>query len=420
MRVAVTHPTCWPEVRRGSERLLHDLSHYLAGRGHVVTVISTAPQEGRGGTRRTEQDHGVRHILLPRQGRSPMRFRGFGFFHRFGWQLCDELLLGNYDVVHCLNYHDAWGASLARRRGARFRLVYQMTGIPVRRYFRRIPLDGLMFAAALRRSDVVIAISNFAAKLLREEYGLTGLLIPAPTDTAAYPVPVPKPVDQRPLLLFVGDADEPRKGACLLAQAFAIVKSVIPGCQLGYCGSVGDTTRAAILAAIREEWRQDVTFLGVGDVVGLPALYESATVVVNPAIWEAFGMVLVEALAAGTPVVGCDHAGIPDIISNDRVGRLFEPFPLQEQPASVATNVAGLAAAIQATLGLAGRETTLAACRSHAARFSWQEIGPMYEAALAGYCIATPSTAKLEPSPRSVIGQGRVAPPRPFRPLQKG
>ena len=43
MRLAITHATCWPEVRRGSERMLSDMAGVMAARGHDVTVISTTP-----------------------------------------------------------------------------------------------------------------------------------------------------------------------------------------------------------------------------------------------------------------------------------------------------------------------------------------------------------------------------------------
>src|SRR4051794_35438828 len=124
MRVAITNPYCWPQRRRGSERLLHDLSHWLAARGHDVTVICTAP-----GKRLEQQDGLVRRILLPQRDPLGLHTRWCNFHHRFAFQLEDEIVRGGFDAVHCLNYHDAWGVVRARRRGARPRVVYQMVGI---------------------------------------------------------------------------------------------------------------------------------------------------------------------------------------------------------------------------------------------------------------------------------------------------
>ena len=375
LRIAITHPTCWPEIRRGSERLLHDLSHFLADRGHDVTVISTTE-----GHTRTETDGRVARHLIARHHPLPVRTRWWNFFHAFGGQLRDHLMAERYDAVHCLNYHDAWGALRARRRGARFRLVYQLTGIPVRRYFRRIPLDGLIFADVLRQADAVLAISRFALDRLRAEYGRPGLLVPAPTNTEPYRVEPRTSDPTRPTILFVGDADEPRKGALLLARAFADLAGRGLVHSLDYSGRAGDAIRSDVVEALPETLRPRVTFHGLGRTEDLPALYARASVVVNPAIWEAQGMVLVEALAAGTPVVGCDHAGTPDIVSDARIGRLFAPGP----PAQAASNLGGLVAAIEDALGLARLPGTVALCRSHAAAFDWQRIGPAYEAALTG------------------------------------
>lgn len=219
MRVAVTHPTCWPEIRRGSERLLHDLSHWLADRGHDVTVISTVE-----GPARTEQEGAVTRRLLSRRHPLPVRTRWWNFFHAFAGQVRDELAVGGFDAVHCLNYHDAWGAARAQTRDQRFRLVYQLTGIPMRRYFRRIPLDGLIFGQVIRDADEVLALSTHALGQLHDQYGRTGRLVAAPTDTRPYATTTKVP-SAEPLVLFVGDVDEPRKGALLLAQAAALLWS---------------------------------------------------------------------------------------------------------------------------------------------------------------------------------------------------
>ena len=379
MRVAVTHPTCWPEIRRGSERLLHDLSHWLADRGHDVTVISTVE-----GPARTEQEGPVTRRLLARRHPLPVRTRWWNFFHAFAGQVRDELAVGGFDAVHCLNYHDAWGAARARTRDQRFRLVYQLTGIPMRRYFRRIPLDGLIFGQVIRDADEVLALSTHALGQLHDQYGRTGRLVAAPTDTRPYAATTKVP-SAEPLVLFVGDVDEPRKGGLLLAQAAALLWAEGQPLRLAFSGRASDATRAAILAAAPAAHRDRIIFHGVGQTADLPALYAAATVVVNPAIWEAQGMVLVEALAAGTPVVGCDHAGTPDIIADPAIGRLFAPGPM----GIAATNAAGLAEAIAATIPLAADPETEARCRRRAELFAWDRVGPLYEAALMG--IAPPT-----------------------------
>ena len=260
----------------------------------------------------------------------------------------------------------------------------------MRRYFRRIPLDGLIFQRAVRNADAVLALSTHALGQLRDQYDRAGLLVAAPTDLRLYATQAKTPRAE-PLILFVGDADEPRKGAILLAQAAALLLDRGQPLHLAYSGRASEATRQAIAATLAHPGR--VTFHGVGQTDDLPALYAAATVVVNPAIWEAQGMVLVEALAAGTPVVGCDHAGTPDIITDPAIGRLFDPGPM----GIAATNAAGLAEAIAATLPLAASPDTVARCRQRAAAFGWNRVGPLYEAALMGIA-PTDMTQEKEPA----------------------
>ena len=373
LQIAITHPTCWPEVRRGSERFLHEFSHFLAARGHQVTVISTVPNAGG-----VEDSGPVRRLLLPRTEPLWLHKRWCGFTHGFACKLVSVLRSGSYDVVHCLHYHDACGAVFARRLGAGFRLVYQLTGIPPRRYFCRVPLDGLIFHAAVRNADAVLAPSHYAQTMLWRRHACAAQLLPPATDIRPFVALARPHADGAARILFAGDLDEPRKGALLLAKAFALLCRDQPPAYLEYSGRASPTSRATILDAVPDAVRPRIAFLGVGEVEDLPTIYARATVVVNPAVSEALGMVLVEALAAGTPVVGCDHAGTPDIIDDPRIGSLFDPG--STRPA--ATNVKGLADAIRRTIRLASRPETAALCRARAGSFSWERMGTLYEAVL--------------------------------------
>jgi glycosyltransferase involved in cell wall biosynthesis len=101
------------------------------------------------------------------------------------------------------------------------------------------------------------------------------------------------------------------------------------------------------------EWRD------LDDELALARAYGEAWVAVLPAVDEAFGLVLVEALACGTPVVGYAGGGIPEIVDRDGVGRLFHRLEPE-----------ALAEAILDTLETAGDPATAARCRAHAERFS--------------------------------------------------
>ncbi len=379
MRLAITHATCWPEIRRGSERLLADAGRVLAARGHEVTAISTTPDLPAGG----EAWRGdVRYRFLPRREPPAIlaRSRQVTLHHLFAWSLRRALLTGGYDSVLCLGWQDAAGALAARHAGAGLRIAAMMTGIPVRAYFRRTPIDGLVYRRVLAGADAVVTISRFASERLRAEFGRTSVLLPAPVDTTPFAATSKPAPDGVARILFVGDADEPRKGALLLARAYVLARPRLGGtAELGFSGNMSPGTRAAILAALPAALHHEARFHGVGTVEDLPALLARASLVVNPAVWEALGMVLIEALAAGTPVVGCAHAGTPDIVDDARIGTLFEPGPFDR----MATNADGLAEALVRGVALASLPETAMLCRARAEAFSWSGLASRYEALLA-------------------------------------
>src|ERR1044071_3283466 len=93
LRVALTHAFCWPEVRRGGERYLHELAAALARRGHDVTIIAGARRPGV-----TRDPNGVRLIKVPR-GRPDDTARAELVF---GKLVAPVLAAGRFDVVHSL------------------------------------------------------------------------------------------------------------------------------------------------------------------------------------------------------------------------------------------------------------------------------------------------------------------------------
>lgn len=371
LRIVITNPFVWPYVRRGSERLLNDLAGFLHCCGHDVTVLAMAPAGGH------EVRDGV-HYRLVRQ-RFNFSRRQFNSCHYFAVRLQRVLRNCDADVVFCLNYFDAYAALRARRHAPHpYRVIFQAVGIPVSRFFRAVPLDALFMRTVLREADRSVVLSRFAHDTLLRDFGSESEVLPPPVmverfgggnfDAAGN--------DSLERVLFVGDATEPRKGIHALCRAFAQVKRQRPLAQLVISGRITDEVRQQLLADPDvAEITESLLFAGVGRVEELPDLYRQAAVTVLPAVWEAFGLVLVESLAAGTPVVGCRHGGIPDIITDVRVGRLVEPGDVSEQM----NNVDQLAGAVIEILEQGKTPEVRTACREIAANFSWAELGPRYE-----------------------------------------
>jgi glycosyltransferase involved in cell wall biosynthesis len=150
----------------------------------------------------------------------------------------------------------------------------------------------------------------------------------------------------------------------LLIEAHALVRRSRPGARL-LLQRPAEPVLAARLAASGEG--VELVDPG-GDRQALAELYRTSWVSALPSWGEAFGLVLVEALACGTPVVGSDLGAIPEVVDRDSIGRLFSGG----DPEAVAEAVLG-------ALELAGDPATRDACRARAADFSTQRMGEEYE-----------------------------------------
>lgn len=376
LNVVITSPFVWPWVRRGSERMVHEFSRYLTLKGHSVTVFSSGPVQ------RTEDRDGIAYHLSANL--FDTKFRQFNTSHYFAFKLQSAIAKTTPDIVFCMNYFDAYAVLRARRRsGSSYRVVFQSAGMLKRRHFWAAPLDAWFFRTVCLQADHTLAVSRAAAEVYRHEFNVTPSVLAPPVwiDTGpARMVENPNPFPGAPYILFASDADDRRKGASLLCKALPHVLARFPEVRLVFAGPASPQVRQALVAASGSADNADkITFLGVGKVEDLHGLYQNAEVTVLPSVAESFGMVLVESLAAGTPVVGTQHGGIPEIINHAHIGQTFEPGQIKKGQAH---NVQGLATAICKVLERGKTPETSAACKARAQQFSWDTLGPVYEALL--------------------------------------
>ena len=128
-----------------------------------------------------------------------------------------------------------------------------------------------------------------------------------------------------PYVLFVGRLAS-NKGLVELLGAFERLARAAPEAHLVLVGADGGM-QASLARRVRGFRLGDrVHFLGhVADDRLLSAAYREATVTVLPSEYEAFGLVLLESLAAGTPVVATRVGGVPEFIEDERSGLLVPP-----------------------------------------------------------------------------------------------
>jgi phosphatidylinositol alpha-mannosyltransferase len=124
-------------------------------------------------------------------------------------------------------------------------------------------------------------------------------------------------------ILFVGRMDS-RKGLHRLLRAFAVVMREVPDARLFVVGSGAARAKYERMA---DDYgiKDGVIFRGPASISELPEYFRSATVYTSPAEGgESFGLVLIEAMASGTPVVASCISGYDEVIENGRNGMLVD------------------------------------------------------------------------------------------------
>ncbi len=207
-----------------------------------------------------------------------------------------------------------------------------------------------------QRLTVRVAVSEAAAAFIQRYIGGDYTIIPNGVDTEHFRPDVP-PVaewhDGRPNVLFVGRFDEPRKGFPVLIDAWADVQHARPDARLLVVGR-GDIEGAR--ERVHSLGLENVHFVGAVDDTTLARYYTTAQVFCAPSTGqESFGIVLVEAMSSGTPIVASDISGYRQVLRHRQEGMLVQP----QQPSALATSLLHILddAKLRAQFGKTGRET---------------------------------------------------------------
>jgi phosphatidylinositol alpha-mannosyltransferase len=186
-----------------------------------------------------------------------------------------------------------------------------------------------LFKKWFNRLDGRIAVSKPAADFINKHYPSTYHIIPNGIEVAHYSpdiAPLPQYLDGKLNLLFLGRAEK-RKGLEYLLKAYALLKPDIPNCRLIV---VSPETKS------REKYEKQAAESGLGDIIFVngrnvsdiekPRYYSTADIYCAPATGhESFGIVLLEAMATGKPVVASNISGYASVITNGQEGLLVPP-----------------------------------------------------------------------------------------------
>jgi glycosyltransferase involved in cell wall biosynthesis len=195
--------------------------------------------------------------------------------------------------------------------------------------------------AALRRLDRVIAVSQFVKQELIDLVKVKESLIDVVPNGIDHETFFPRPRNdenviliqpfsfRRPYMLYVSRLDHPVKNHIRLIEAFRIFKerTKYPH-RLVLAGADSQDADTIKQAAAVSRYRTDIFFTGHFPAKSLPELYAGADMVVIPSLYEGFGMGVLEAMAAGTPVVCARAASLPE--TAEHAALYFDPLDAED------------------------------------------------------------------------------------------
>ena len=296
---------------------IHTLSKKLVEEGHEVFVITYPHKE----IRDIDGIHviGTKGINLP-------GIRGLMFKNNAKKELEDLIKKEDIDIIHGHYLFPAGAAAVEVGNKHNIKTYVTAHGSDMFELYKSKPFMRPTIKKVLKNADGIFAVS----KALRQEIIATGVSgIAEKTKLSWNSVDITKfslkdddsfkkefGLFDKPIVLFVGNLIK-RKNVGALLEAKKIAKSDY------YLVIVGDGPLSKKLRKkVEDENISDVIF--TGSRTDVENIIPNCDFLVLPSFSESFGLVLIEALACGKPVIGSDVGGISEII-NDDVGLLVNP-----------------------------------------------------------------------------------------------
>ncbi|TXC97231.1 glycosyltransferase family 4 protein [Streptomyces sp. ISID311] len=365
MKIGIVCPYAW-DVPGGVQFHIRDLADHLIRLGHEVSVLAPA-----------DDDTPLPPYVVSAGRAVPVPYNGSVARLNFGLLSAARvrrwLQHGAFDVIHI---HEPASPSLG------LLTCWAAQGPIVATFHTSNPRSRAMIAAypilqpALEKIRARIAVSEYARRTLVEHLGGDAVVIPNGVDVDFFASAEPKAEWQGRTIGFIGRIDEPRKGLPVLMKALPAILAEVPDARLLVAGR-GDEEEA--VAALPAEMRSRVEFLGMVSDEDKARLLRSVDVYVAPNTGgESFGIILVEAMSAGAPVLASDLDAFAQVLDQGEAGELFAN-----------EDAAALAASAVRLLGDPGRLGELRERGSrHVRRFDWSTVGAdilaVYETVMTG------------------------------------
>ncbi|GAC1318848.1 MAG: glycosyltransferase family 4 protein [Chloroflexota bacterium] len=319
MKIALVSPYDYPYPGGVTNHVAH-LYREFSALGHEVRIL--APSSNRNLERDEPDVYRIGNVHRVHANGSIARIT---LSFRLSRRVREVLTQEAFDIVHAheplmpslpptvLMYSNAVNVGTFHAyRGSYYGYFY---GRPVlRRVFSK--LDGR------------IAVSRVAKRFVRQYFMAPYKVIPNGVEVERFDrervEPLPQFMDGRPNILFVG-RPEKRKGVGYLLRAYPHIKSAFPESRFIIVGA-GDWDDSPYRRYINRHDMRDIVIAGRVSEQELPRYHRSAHVFCAPAVsGESFGIVLLEAMAAGLPVVASNIEGYSQVVTGGSEGLLVPP-----------------------------------------------------------------------------------------------
>jgi phosphatidylinositol alpha-mannosyltransferase len=359
MRVGIVSPYPW-DMPGGVVAHIADLAEALIARGHDVAVITPVDDDDL--PLPSYATRAGRSVPIPYNGSVSRLLIGPVSAARVRRWLHD----GHFDVLH-VHSPETFSLSLVALGNARGPIVATFHAANPKSRILSLLQNPLQIY--LEKLSGSIAVSPAARKTIMDHLGASAVVVPNGVHIAKYAgaSPLPGWPGEGGAIGFVGRVDEPRKGLAVLFAGLPMIRRDHPGVRLLVAGP-GEVDRVP----------EGVTMLGRVSDADKARLLASVDVFAAPNTGgESFGIVLLEAMAGGAPIVASDLDAFARVLEDGALGEL----------ANVG-DATSLAAKCSTLLASPDRRSELRTAARHAvARYDWSvvsgEVLRVYEMAIA-------------------------------------
>jgi len=322
-----------PEVERGIERFVYELSRGLNSAGQDVTVLT-------GGHRKSRTLGGVKIEYASMYGTHMARWTGNLYDQRLTYVPSGILKMYRQgpDIVHAHHFGSGYAAALLKKYDDTPYVLTVHLVPSASALANPIPIYRLMYKKALENASDVVSVSNYVRDRVMQDFGIESTVIPLSVDAERFKPNVDKKVLRQslglpdsPLVCMVSSIEDRRKRADILIRAMPLILRKVKDARLVLAGKADPDTIAELTGmAERLGVKDRVIITGRLDDLTIRNYMAASDVFVLPSKEEAGGMVVLEAMASGIPVILSNSGGITEYIDDGKNGLLFDSDSIED------------------------------------------------------------------------------------------